>query len=489
MTRILDHITKPDERPLNAEATPASPSMDSGASANGRDELEDLRRQLTDNKIELATETGEKKAMVSQITRLEAALQESVIIRREMKLEMKLESVSDALHKERDEARAKVAVSAAEIGGIESAKAVSDALRKERDEVQAKLAASETEIEGMRAKVASMEKQAATDSVALETLRKTINKLNTELASVKKVEEEKKKHEETRAKLVNVGSRPSEKINIGKRICSVKLVDQVVYIGYIGGVQMRMLADVGTVQKTFTFPKNENVYGLDVDDTLVYASSGEGTFYAWNRFTDTRVFEDNKIGPSYSMLVKHSKIFVAAGQWVNIYETKNGQVTNTGTKLSGHTQWVKSIASDNTCIITGAMDDKIIIWTLSGQKKQTLNGHTDTVYGLCIFNDKIFSASYDKTLRVWSMKTNQESKSYSLDEECRRMVKRGSFLYLGGYMGYCAIWDAKQVENCAGTAMVSKITGHSSWVFGVDVSDEIVVTGDHAQNLIMTKLY
>jgi len=80
--------------------------------------------------------------------------------------------------------------------------------------------------------------------------------------------------------------------------------------------------------------------------------------------------------------------------------------------LSGHTNWVKSLAfsSDGISLVSGSCDKTIRLWDMqTGGVAKTFFGHTDSVLSVSISVDHttIASGSDDKTIRLWDVQTRR----------------------------------------------------------------------------------
>jgi WD40 repeat protein len=81
--------------------------------------------------------------------------------------------------------------------------------------------------------------------------------------------------------------------------------------------------------------------------------------------------------------------------------------------LTGHTQWVNSVAvsPDGTWAASGSDDRTIKIWDMeTGECRTTLEGHTDRVLSVSITPDgkRILSGSLDNSIRVWDAESGRE---------------------------------------------------------------------------------
>jgi WD40 repeat protein len=91
-------------------------------------------------------------------------------------------------------------------------------------------------------------------------------------------------------------------------------------------------------------------------------------------------------------------------------------------KLSGHTDWVKTIAfsSDGTTIVSGSSDKTVRIWeTTTGQHTHILTGNTSEVISVAISPDgaTIVSGSSDKMIRLWKLGHGSRTKKALHDHQ------------------------------------------------------------------------
>jgi len=87
--------------------------------------------------------------------------------------------------------------------------------------------------------------------------------------------------------------------------------------------------------------------------------------------------------------------------------------------LSGHTDWVRSVAfsPDGTSLVSGSDDKTIKLWDVqTGGLVTTFHGHTNYVYSVSISTDctTVASGSRDKTIRLWDIQT----------EECSHVIEQ-----------------------------------------------------------------
>ena len=69
--------------------------------------------------------------------------------------------------------------------------------------------------------------------------------------------------------------------------------------------------------------------------------------------------------------------------------------------LTGHTDYVLSVAVQGDYIVSGSDDDTIKIWNINdGTLVRTLTGHTSSVNSVAVQGDYIVSGSYDATIKI-----------------------------------------------------------------------------------------
>ncbi|KAG8931679.1 hypothetical protein FRC02_002386 [Tulasnella sp. 418] len=143
-------------------------------------------------------------------------------------------------------------------------------------------------------------------------------------------------------------------------------------------------------------------------------------------------------------------------------------------KLTGHTDWVRSVAfsSDGNLVASGSNDKTVGIWNAkTGALIRTLKGHKHTVNSVAFSPDgtRLASGSRDKTISIWDAKTGAlimtltghtdsvTSVAYSPD---------GLQIASGSDDKTVGVWDA-----LAGI-LITVLQGHTQWVNGVAFSSD-----------------
>ena len=96
--------------------------------------------------------------------------------------------------------------------------------------------------------------------------------------------------------------------------------------------------------------------------------------------------------------------------------------------LSGHTDWVRSLAflPDGTSLVSGSHDKTIKLWDVqTGGVVKTFYGHTDYVLSVSISADctMIASGSGDMTICLWNIQT----------EACSHVIRQQDYVYTVGF--------------------------------------------------------
>jgi WD40 repeat protein len=147
-------------------------------------------------------------------------------------------------------------------------------------------------------------------------------------------------------------------------------------------------------------------------------------------------------------------------------ETFFGTIGDDYTILTGHTDWIPSLALINKNYLISASDDyKLKIWELKTNTCiKTLDEHTNYVSSAaCLPNDIIASCSWDKTIKLWNAKEDYICiKTISLTNIIQRVfVLKGSLACSTFYKNkFCII-----IFDASNNYKICKIfKGHSDWI-------------------------
>ena len=111
-----------------------------------------------------------------------------------------------------------------------------------------------------------------------------------------------------------------------------------------------------------------------------------------------------------TLALAHWKDTIAVGLATGDVVTLDGTTGSQKAVLSGHTDWVRSLAfsTDGTSLVSGSDDMTIKLWDMqTGGVVKTFHGHTTDIYSVSISADHaiIASGSHDNTIRLWDIQT------------------------------------------------------------------------------------
>ncbi|KAJ7698351.1 hypothetical protein B0H17DRAFT_332784 [Mycena rosella] len=168
-------------------------------------------------------------------------------------------------------------------------------------------------------------------------------------------------------------------------------------------------------------------------------------------------------GPRFPSVLRYN---APDGDWLSLQKT-----------LTGHSNWVRSVAfsPDGRRIVSGSDDNTIRIWDsdTGAAVGAPLTGHSNCVQSVAFSPDgrRIVSGSGDNTIRIWDSDTgaavgapltghSNGVQSVAFSPDGRRIVS-------GSSDNTIRIWDSD-----TGAAVGAPLTGHSNWVQSVAFSPD-----------------
>jgi WD40 repeat protein len=156
---------------------------------------------------------------------------------------------------------------------------------------------------------------------------------------------------------------------------------------------------------------------------------------------------------------------------IKLWEVATGSLVRT---LSGHTNWVNSVAfsPDGRLLASGSSDRTIKLWEVAtGSLVRTLSGHTNWVRSVAFSPDGrlLASGSDDKTIKLWEVATGSEVRSLTGHTDYVRSVAfspDGKLLASGSNDKTIKLWEV------ATGSEVRSLTGHTDYVRSVAFSPD-----------------
>ena len=141
--------------------------------------------------------------------------------------------------------------------------------------------------------------------------------------------------------------------------------------------------------------------------------------------------------------------------------------------LTGHTDWVRSVAArTGELSLVGVDDDTIRLWDADiGRHLRTLTGHTDSVASVAFSPDgrTIASGSWDDTVRLWDAEPGEHLQTLTGHTDRVRSVAYspdGRTIASGSDDDTIRLWDADSGRH------LRTLTGHTHYVFSVAFSSD-----------------
>jgi WD40 repeat protein len=158
----------------------------------------------------------------------------------------------------------------------------------------------------------------------------------------------------------------------------------------------------------------------------------------------------------------------------NFSQTFSATIHLTVSTLSGHTNWVRSVAfsPNGQFLASGSWDTTIKLWDVAGGREvRTLTGHTDWVNSVAFSPNGQFlaSGSWDTTIKLWDVAGGREVRTLTGHTDWVNSVAfspNGQLLASGSDDKTIKLWDVASGRE------VRTLTGHTDWVNSVAFSPD-----------------
>lgn len=115
----------------------------------------------------------------------------------------------------------------------------------------------------------------------------------------------------------------------------------------------------------------------------------------------------------------------------------------TARTLRGHSNWVSCLQIKNGILVSGALDDSIIVWDVAqGRDMCTLRGHTKLISCIQLQGSILVSGSWDRTLRIWNVENGTCIKTLAAHSHWVRCAQLDRHVLASGSRdGSIRLWD------------------------------------------------
>jgi len=151
-----------------------------------------------------------------------------------------------------------------------------------------------------------------------------------------------------------------------------------------------------------------------------------------------------------------------------IWDRSSGALLHT---LSGHTSSVKGVAISGNLVLTASADRDVKVWnSTSGALVKTLSGHTDYVYCVAASSQGVaVTGSEDNTAKVWNVSTGLATGTLSghgASVAAVAISADGDTVVTASWDHSIKLWDASRA------VLTKTLSGHTDWVWAVALSPD-----------------
>ncbi|MBD2545434.1 MULTISPECIES: WD40 repeat domain-containing protein [Planktothricoides] len=160
--------------------------------------------------------------------------------------------------------------------------------------------------------------------------------------------------------------------------------------------------------------------------------------------------------------------------------------------LSGHLDWVKSIAISpaSTQLVSGSLDSKIKLWNLvTGQIEATLDYHDRGVFAVAISPDgtTLASTSWDKTIKLWELPSGDLIDTLTGHSGS---VRSAVFTHDSHTLISCSFDETIKLWDVRKGQLIKTLTDYSAAVYSLALhpNGKTLATGSSDGNIILWNL-
>lgn len=217
------------------------------------------------------------------------------------------------------------------------------------------------------------------------------------------------------------------------------------------------------------------------------AAAGEGSTVVRNLLNGNTTTLGGH-GHSVSSVAFSSSGLIATGSWDRTIRLWNASTGVHQRTLTGHTEWVSSVAFSGWLLATGSGDGTVRLWDSStGQLLRTLSGHTQAVNTVAFSPTGMLlaSGSHDDTIRLWNPNTGalvRTIHAHNWQVTSLSFFPNGQLLIsAGGWEGVLRVWNVangtlvREYRPNLGQSIRSVAVSFDGKYFAFGTSDGVLV--------------